>query len=58
MKVLLDTSPLSAANATRRIRTYTRFLLDRMLNNHSQEVYQSGAMSEDELKTFKAAVVP
>ena len=57
MKVLLDTSPLSDANATRGIGTYTRFLLDRLLNNHSLEVYQSGAMSEDELKKFKAYLV-
>lgn len=57
MKVLLDTSPLSDANATRGIGTYTRFLLDRLLNNKTIEVSQSGTMSEDELKKFKADVV-
>ncbi len=57
MKVLLDTSPLSDANANRGIGTYTRFLLDRLLNNKAIEVFQSGSMSEDELKKFKADVV-
>ena len=57
MKVLLDTSPLSDANATRGIGTYTRFLLDRLLNNQAIEVFQSGIMSEDELKKFSADVV-
>lgn len=57
MKVLLDTSPLSDANATRGIGTYTRFLLDRLINNKSIEVRQSGVMSEAELKKFQADVV-
>lgn len=57
MKVLLDTSPLSDANATRGIGTYTRFLLDRLLNNQAVEVFQSGTMSEEELKKFSADLV-
>jgi glycosyltransferase involved in cell wall biosynthesis len=57
MKVLLDTSPLSNANAARGIGTYTRFLLDRLLNSQTIEVFQSGIMSEDELKKFSADVV-
>jgi len=57
MKVLLNTSPLSDANATRGIGTYTRFLLDRLLNNQKIEVFQSGTMSESELRKFQADVV-
>jgi glycosyltransferase involved in cell wall biosynthesis len=57
MKVLLDTSPLSDANSTRGIGTYTRYLLERLLNNKAIEVYQSGAMSEGELKKFHPNVV-
>ena len=56
MKVLLDTSPLSDANATRRIGTYTRFLLARLLNSQKIEIFQSGTMSEEELKKFQADV--
>ncbi|NLG06361.1 MAG: glycosyltransferase family 4 protein [Candidatus Pacebacteria bacterium] len=58
MRVLLDTSPLSDANATRGIGTYTRFLLDRLLLNDQRiEVFQSGAMSETELSDFQANVI-
>jgi glycosyltransferase involved in cell wall biosynthesis len=57
MKVLLDTSPLSDANATRGIGTYTRFLLERLLNNQKIAVFQSGAMSDEELKKFQADVI-
>ena len=58
MRVLLDTSPLSDANATRGIGTYTRFLLDRLLlNDQGIEVFQSGTMSETELEKFQANVI-
>lgn len=59
MKVLLDTSPLSNANAARGIGTYTRFLLSRLLakKNQSLELYQSGTLSEKELKKIKADIV-